>query len=509
MSEAFSRAEYERVCAVLRRFYNIVITDSGTGLVHSAMEGTLALADSLIIVGALTVDGASRASKTLDWLVAHGHAELVREAVVVLSRDRDEPRGRPGAGPGALRAALPRGGRHPARPAPGHRRPDRAGRLRRPGQRRLPRAGRADGRPVRVHAGSAAGTACPAPEQVERPERARHRGHVSRPRSRPRAHPGARRDLELLGCALAVTDWGTHHPDATTAGELTEDAIVRERGDRPSAGWRRVVYGATGGRVNPGPSRDRAAAARVAAPDPAPAARLPPDRGHLAQGRRREDDGLGVHRARARRAPRRPGDRARRQPGRRHAGRPAHRRGLGHRARPAATTWRSVRSLTDVGRYTSLAGRLQVLASEQDPARSEAFNRAEYEEVCARAQPVLQPDHHRLRHRAGALGDGGHARARGQPRGGRRADRRRREPGQQDAGLAGRARLPAQCRHTRWSCCPATGSARTSTRDRIREHFEARCRARGGDPARPAPRRSAAASSWPGCAPRPTTPSSS
>ncbi len=88
MSEAFSRSEYERVCAVLRRFYNIVITDSGTGLVHSAMEGTLALADGLIIVGALTVDGASRASKTLDWLVAHRHADLVRDAVVVLSRDR-------------------------------------------------------------------------------------------------------------------------------------------------------------------------------------------------------------------------------------------------------------------------------------------------------------------------------------------------------------------------------------------------------------------------------------
>jgi len=43
MSEAFSRGEYEQICAVLSRFYNIIITDSGTGLVHSAMEGTLAL----------------------------------------------------------------------------------------------------------------------------------------------------------------------------------------------------------------------------------------------------------------------------------------------------------------------------------------------------------------------------------------------------------------------------------------------------------------------------------
>jgi MinD-like ATPase involved in chromosome partitioning or flagellar assembly len=88
MSDAFNREEYERVCVALRRFFNIVITDSGTGLVHSAMEGTLALADSLVVVGAPTVDGASRASKTLDWLIAHGYAAQVAHAVVVLSCDR-------------------------------------------------------------------------------------------------------------------------------------------------------------------------------------------------------------------------------------------------------------------------------------------------------------------------------------------------------------------------------------------------------------------------------------
>ncbi len=87
-SEAFDRAEYERVCAVLARFYNIVVTDSGTGMVHSAMDGTLALANSLVIVGSLTVDGASRAAKTLDWLVAHGHGAMVERAVVAISRDR-------------------------------------------------------------------------------------------------------------------------------------------------------------------------------------------------------------------------------------------------------------------------------------------------------------------------------------------------------------------------------------------------------------------------------------
>ncbi|MBO0877614.1 MAG: MinD/ParA family protein [Pseudonocardia sp.] len=88
MGEAFRREDYQRVCGTLARFFDIVITDSGTGLVHSAMRGTLELADTLIVVGTPTVDGASRASKTLDWLQAHGYHRLAEEAVVVLSHDR-------------------------------------------------------------------------------------------------------------------------------------------------------------------------------------------------------------------------------------------------------------------------------------------------------------------------------------------------------------------------------------------------------------------------------------
>jgi MinD-like ATPase involved in chromosome partitioning or flagellar assembly len=88
MSEAFSRAEYQAVCAVLSRFFNVVITDSGTGLVHSAMGGALDSTDTLVIAGGPTLDGASRAAKTLDWLVAHGYDELVSRAVVALSCDR-------------------------------------------------------------------------------------------------------------------------------------------------------------------------------------------------------------------------------------------------------------------------------------------------------------------------------------------------------------------------------------------------------------------------------------
>ncbi len=85
---AFDRAEYTDVTTVLTQFFDILLTDSGTGLVHSAMEGTLATADGLIVVGAPTVDAASRASRTLDWLAMHGHGHLVDRAVVVLSHDR-------------------------------------------------------------------------------------------------------------------------------------------------------------------------------------------------------------------------------------------------------------------------------------------------------------------------------------------------------------------------------------------------------------------------------------
>jgi MinD-like ATPase involved in chromosome partitioning or flagellar assembly len=90
-AEAFSRAEYEAVLGVLARYFTVILTDSGTGLVHSAMEGTLALADGLVVVGSQTVDAVGRASRTLDWLDAHGRGDLVRGAVVVLSGDRRSP----------------------------------------------------------------------------------------------------------------------------------------------------------------------------------------------------------------------------------------------------------------------------------------------------------------------------------------------------------------------------------------------------------------------------------
>ncbi|GAA1887564.1 hypothetical protein GCM10009773_14730 [Williamsia serinedens] len=88
IAEAFSEDDYRGVMKVLQRFYNIIITDCGTGLSHSAMNGVLDLANALILVSSPAIDGARSAGATLDWLQAHGYGHLVSRAVVVLSSSR-------------------------------------------------------------------------------------------------------------------------------------------------------------------------------------------------------------------------------------------------------------------------------------------------------------------------------------------------------------------------------------------------------------------------------------
>jgi MinD-like ATPase involved in chromosome partitioning or flagellar assembly len=88
ISEAFTDADYHAVLAVLRRFYNIILTDCGTGLVHSAMAGVLDQADAVVLVASPAIDAARSALATLDWLNHHGYAHLVPRAVVVFSMAR-------------------------------------------------------------------------------------------------------------------------------------------------------------------------------------------------------------------------------------------------------------------------------------------------------------------------------------------------------------------------------------------------------------------------------------
>ncbi|MEV0703889.1 AAA family ATPase [Saccharopolyspora sp. NPDC050389] len=88
VSEAFSEDDYRRTVTLLEHFYNVVLTDCGTGLMHSAMKGVLDMADSLVIVSSSSIDGARSASATLDWLDAHGYGELVSRSVAVINSVR-------------------------------------------------------------------------------------------------------------------------------------------------------------------------------------------------------------------------------------------------------------------------------------------------------------------------------------------------------------------------------------------------------------------------------------
>ncbi|MET1072991.1 MAG: AAA family ATPase, partial [Umezawaea sp.] len=88
VSEAFSDQDYLRTVALLEHFYNILLTDCGTGLMHSAMKGVLDQADSLVLVSSGSVDGAQTSAATLDWLDAHGYRELVARSIAVINSVR-------------------------------------------------------------------------------------------------------------------------------------------------------------------------------------------------------------------------------------------------------------------------------------------------------------------------------------------------------------------------------------------------------------------------------------
>jgi MinD-like ATPase involved in chromosome partitioning or flagellar assembly len=85
LSEAFDEDDYNVVADQAARFYSVILTDCGTGVVHSVMKPTLERADGLVIVSGGSVDEAKLASETLTWLEVNGYGDLVRNAVVALN----------------------------------------------------------------------------------------------------------------------------------------------------------------------------------------------------------------------------------------------------------------------------------------------------------------------------------------------------------------------------------------------------------------------------------------
>ncbi|WP_309069068.1 MinD/ParA family protein, partial [Microbacterium sp.] len=89
IAEAFGEDDYRRVADVAEHFYSLVLTDTGTGIIHSVMSATLAHADQLIIVTGLNLDEVRLASETITWLESNGYEQLARDAIVVLNQQSE------------------------------------------------------------------------------------------------------------------------------------------------------------------------------------------------------------------------------------------------------------------------------------------------------------------------------------------------------------------------------------------------------------------------------------
>ena len=85
LSQAFDEFDYNIVADITSRYYSIILTDCGTGIVHSVMKPILQRADGLVIVSGGSIDEARLASETLTWLESNGYAELVANSVVALN----------------------------------------------------------------------------------------------------------------------------------------------------------------------------------------------------------------------------------------------------------------------------------------------------------------------------------------------------------------------------------------------------------------------------------------
>lgn len=93
-AETYSESDYLDTLRILELHYNVVLTDCGTGISHSAMHGILHRADALVVVSSTARDGARSAVTTLGWLNEHGYRNLVSRSMVAINTLRP--------GPGAL-----------------------------------------------------------------------------------------------------------------------------------------------------------------------------------------------------------------------------------------------------------------------------------------------------------------------------------------------------------------------------------------------------------------------
>ncbi|MCG0288361.1 hypothetical protein [Streptomyces sp. PSAA01] len=84
-----ANAEYRRVIGALSRHYAIILADSDADASHTGMRGVIDLADQLIIVTTPSAELTNSAHTILDRLAVDGRADLVRNAITVISTSHE------------------------------------------------------------------------------------------------------------------------------------------------------------------------------------------------------------------------------------------------------------------------------------------------------------------------------------------------------------------------------------------------------------------------------------
>jgi putative peptide zinc metalloprotease protein len=92
ISTALGEQDYRTVLDQLERHYNLILVDTGTGVLSEAAQAALTAADQIVLCAGSSLDKARVAAMTIDWLEEHGFEWLAEQAVVVInefSAERD------------------------------------------------------------------------------------------------------------------------------------------------------------------------------------------------------------------------------------------------------------------------------------------------------------------------------------------------------------------------------------------------------------------------------------
>ncbi|MFE3029124.1 AAA family ATPase [Nocardia tengchongensis] len=81
---ALSGTEYLAATATLRKHYNLMVVDCGTGVLDSATAAVLGSSNAVVVVTPASVRGVTGAVATLEWLSAHGLHRLATSSVIAI-----------------------------------------------------------------------------------------------------------------------------------------------------------------------------------------------------------------------------------------------------------------------------------------------------------------------------------------------------------------------------------------------------------------------------------------